>query len=1075
MKCFLVVLFILQAVIVSGRAQGSQGYEYGPYIEPGANAGDLQISWWGEELVGYFVKVSDDLVTWTYAPILEAGVNDVLSIGMNSSAPKLFVRVEPFYAPVEQNPLEMDLDGDGLSNETEVMIQNTNPWVEDTDGDGLGDGFEVNQGLNPNSSIGVDGADGDKDGDGLANSVEASETRTGLNDADTDDDGLSDGDEYFLHGTDLKDPDTDDDSLLDGAEVNIYLSDPSEPDTDGDGLPDAWEVQHSLDPSSATGTEGAAGDPDADGLSNADEFARLTLPRDSDTDNDGLTDGAEVNTHLSDPKDTDSDDDTLLDGAEVLTHHSSPVKVESDGDGLPDRWEVDHGLDPSSAAGTDGATGDPDGDTLGNFDEYREGSDPQAADTDTDTLSDGAEFHLHFSNPLLADSDGDALADAAEVNIHHTHPALSDSDFDGLSDPFELQTSLTDPMNPDTDGDRMTDGWEHLHGLNALSAADASTDLDGDGHSNLLEFYYTAFGYLPDSTSAPANGPPIGDPYADTDNDGLSRYNEMITHQTNPNDPDTDGDWMNDGWEVAHGLNPLSSTDQWGDSDADSLPNCIEFLENKNPAVADAAGFDWNGDPDNDGLTTQQEITIHHTNPRQPDTDGDGLHDGWEIASGYNALLNNDRDANPRNNASADPDQDGLSNLQETYHNTLALLADTDGDGVRDNIELQQGSNPLNASSNSPPTQGIRSITITWGDPSGSHSEKYTVIVTPEGGGEPRKFTNAKFGQVESTTITIPKGTRHTITLSHSGTDPKYTDEPKPDFDYQLNIAEAGPASTDSAVIVDDPQQMTGTHDDSADFFAQGKSVTVTSYYIESETLVSSPSDRKRRKLGVGESAALRIIPQYAGAFTWSLGGQKADSDVFFASTDIASITAGTIKCSPSAMVAIGDKVLALNFEVVEPNGTHLIQKAGTVVRHKNGKPSAGFTAEIFVLPSDVSFYRIQIREQTVKGAGWGYYSYLDQREHDLGQWWDVSSTPTSQPNPVTAPDNIYSGDDGSAIPNPGGFEWKIPWEYKIAGGQPKAFTVVNHVQTCDVNGTVVIRKGDSPPFTAKINDPTSP
>ena len=238
MKRFFAASWMLLASLSTGWAQSSQGYEYGPYIAPGANPGDLQISWWGTELEGYFVKVSEDLVTWTYAPFLEAGVNDVLSIGMSSTASKLFVRVEPFYAPVEQNPWEMDLDGDGLSNEAEVLLQSTNPWLEDTDGDSLGDGFEVSEGLNPNSSTGVDGADGDKDGDGLSNYIEAIETRTGLNDADSDDDGLSDGDEYFLHGTGLKDADSDDDGLSDGAEVNTHLSDPLEPDTDGDGLPD---------------------------------------------------------------------------------------------------------------------------------------------------------------------------------------------------------------------------------------------------------------------------------------------------------------------------------------------------------------------------------------------------------------------------------------------------------------------------------------------------------------------------------------------------------------------------------------------------------------------------------------------------------------------------------------------------------------------------------------------------------------------------------------------------------------------------------------------------------------------
>jgi Tol biopolymer transport system component len=53
-------------------------------------------------------------------------------------------------------------------------------------------------------------------------------------------------------------------------------------DADGDGLNDHWEGQMGLSPSSATGINGAAGDPDNDGLTNAEEFARGSHPRGTD-------------------------------------------------------------------------------------------------------------------------------------------------------------------------------------------------------------------------------------------------------------------------------------------------------------------------------------------------------------------------------------------------------------------------------------------------------------------------------------------------------------------------------------------------------------------------------------------------------------------------------------------------------------------------------------------------------------------------------------------------------------------------------------------------------------------------
>lgn len=124
-----------------------------------------------------------------------------------------------------------------------------------------------------------------------------------------------------------------------------------------------------------------------------------------------------------------------------------------------------------------------------------------------------------------------------------------------------------------------------------------------------------------------------------------------------------------------------------------------------------------NTDSDNDGMPDELEIT-YGTDPFNTDTDDDGLTDWDEINwLGYNPLIE-DTDGNGILDRDEDPDEDGLTNIQEanygtnmivkdtdhdnltdyeeviTYH-TNPLLPDTDGDGVDDGTEIAIGSDPL--------------------------------------------------------------------------------------------------------------------------------------------------------------------------------------------------------------------------------------------------------------------------------------------------------------------------------------------------------------------------------------------
>jgi alpha-galactosidase len=163
-------------------------------------------------------------------------------------------------------------------------------------------------------------------------------------------------------------------------------------DSDLDGLPDAYELLHTTPPSATALNPGD--DLDSDGLTNIQEFQRGTLPRDADTDNDGLNDGPELTGVGSRPP-------------------TDPLKLDTDGDGSSDGAESNTGVWVSAA---------------------NTGTNPAQVDTDRDGLRDGVERN---TGTFLSATDTG------------THPLVTDSDGDGAGDWYEVAAAFTDPTDED--------------------------------------------------------------------------------------------------------------------------------------------------------------------------------------------------------------------------------------------------------------------------------------------------------------------------------------------------------------------------------------------------------------------------------------------------------------------------------------------------------------------------------------------------------------------------------------------------------------------------------------------------
>ena len=417
-----------------------------------------------------------------------------------------------------------------------------------------------------------------------------------------------------------------------------------------------------------------------------------------------------------------------------------PGANDSDADGMPDGWEVAHGLDPTDPWD---ALYDNDGDGLDldqsgdmnlerlwtNLDEFRytkltpEGynsTDPRIGDTDGDGLGDGAEYFgfffeqsnlwCHYTVQLAYVCD-----DAAGQAANATYLSMANVD------------SATDPTNHDTDGDGMPDGWEIEHrrwvgttfsggnnwSLDPLRAEDANWDADGDGLPNLCEYQWSIVRLMG------LNGDLLLD-Y------GESPSSVATWSEADPNLIDSDGDSLPDGWESKglctwdpsrRGVNPLNGSDAFENPDGDGYDvnhdgvltqdeAFVNYLEYHIRTDLFSGNLTYSGEELPQGFTTslfdsiddlgapeatfaerasgavtsgQSAYSVGAADPLNPDTDQDGMPDGWEIWHARWNLLDDAWTLNPLDSTDRweDADSDGMTNWEE-YNAISPAYSQTD-------------------------------------------------------------------------------------------------------------------------------------------------------------------------------------------------------------------------------------------------------------------------------------------------------------------------------------------------------------------------------------------------------------
>jgi len=182
--------------------------------------------------------------------------------------------------------------------------------------------------------------------------------------------------------------------------------------------------------------------------------------------------------------------------------------------------------------------------------------------------------------------------------------------------------------------------------------------------------------------------------------DGLLSFMLGVRHALG-GELDSDGDGLLNKFEKSIGTDPKNP-----DTDGDGLKDGAEYNQYKTDPLK--------ADTDGDGLKDGEEVNGYKTDPNKADTDGDGLKDGEEVHTYKTNPLQADSDGDGLSDGAevlkyktdplkADTDGDGLSDGAEVNtYKTDPLKADTDGGTVADGAEVQRGSNPLDASDDVP-------------------------------------------------------------------------------------------------------------------------------------------------------------------------------------------------------------------------------------------------------------------------------------------------------------------------------------------------------------------------------------
>ncbi len=267
-------------------------------------------------------------------------------------------------------------------------------------------------------------------------------------------------------------------------------------------------------------------------------------------------------------------------------------------------------------------------------------------------------------------------------------------------------------------------------------------------------------------------------------------------------------------------------------------------------------------------------------------------------------------------------------------------------------------------------------------------------------------------------------------------------------------------------------------------------------------TATDNFTGRSTTRFGVGEVVNLDFIsipPRPAadfGGLEWVLaagGGTLAGVTPAGTGTYTAPATPDAtvrLELRVAAGATAGTVVSAHPISIVQPNGVRMVEVPGTAPSFANpgtvpaGTWGAGFQANVFLDPRDVSFQGVVFGEGTVVSvvnpAG-SFQSPFAGLAHPVNTFGPAHGGNATTGTPVSPPpDNITTGQLASTgtffgLPTCGAsdFLWAIPWEFSVAGGPRTPFAIANHHATSTFFCDATIEKNGAGPFCRRIDGTT--